>query len=282
MADEDSSLVNFVVYYEDWTGDESVTVVVPPANVTNLTATAIQASSITLAWTASTSEQVSGYVIYNGPIYAGQTSGTTFTLSGLSPVTSYSFTVKTSTSDGSLSSGAVVNATTLPLRYALSMNGLNDYITTPSISFDTVVMDISVSPNKNVYSAYLDASKSIAQSTVVRDSSGRDLLQAAWKSIFVDGVDKTSLQGTTAIVPSNQRTTVKSVLKAPGKSIIYIFANQLGSIPMKGVLYGVQILQGSQVVASYDFTVPFAGSTVLDKSGNNNNGKLQGGTWINW
>ncbi|ULL13884.1 hypothetical protein DVH26_05145 [Paenibacillus sp. H1-7] len=282
MADEDSSLVNFVVYYEDWTGDESVTVVVPPANVTNLTATAIQASSITLAWTASTSEQVSGYVIYNGPIYAGQTSGTTFTLSGLSPVTSYSFTVKTSTSDGSLSSGAVVNATTLPLRYALSMNGLNDYITTPSISFDTVVMDISVSPNKNVYSAYLDASKSIAQSTVVRDSSGRDLLQAAWKSIFVDGVDKTSLQGTTAIVPSNQRTTVKSVLKAPGKSIIYIFANQLGSIPMKGVLYGVQILQGSQVVASYDFTVPFAGSIVLDKSGNNNNGKLQGGTWINW
>lgn len=282
MADENSSLANFVVYYEDWTGNETVTLIrtVPPANVTDLTASTVQATAVTLTWTASTSENVAAYDVYNEAAYVGQTTNTTFTITDLSPETSYSFTVKTRDNEGLTSSGAVVTATTPKLAYALAMNGSSDYLTTPSISFDTVVLDISVTPNINTYSAYIDASKSIAQSTVGRDSTGRDFMQTAWKAIFVDGVDKTSLQGTTALVPFNQRTTVRVVLKTAGKSVVTVFANQLGKINMKGVLYGIQFTRGGNVVSVYDFTVPFMGTAVPDQSGNNNTAKLQGGTWI--
>lgn len=284
MADEQSSLAEFVVYYDDWTGYEPVTLIntVPPANVTNLTATNVQSTAVTLTWTASASQNVAGYDVFHGALLVGQTSNTTLTITGLTPGTNYSFTVITRANDGLTSSGAVVSVTTPITRYALAMNGIGDYVVTPVFTFDTILMDITATPKTGGFSAYAHAGNYIADSLVGRDSAGRDFIQPAWKLIMVDGVDYTSRQGTTAFVPFNQRTTLKVVLKAPAKAAVNIFSNQLGSIAMKGILYKVQFMLGAAVVADYDFTVPFTGNVVPDASGNNRAANLKGGTWISW
>lgn len=69
----------------------------PPTAPGALRSTAADSSSITLAWTASTDNQrVAAYDIYRGATLATTVSGTTTTatIGGLSPATSYTFTVK--------------------------------------------------------------------------------------------------------------------------------------------------------------------------------------------
>ncbi|WP_282937476.1 fibronectin type III domain-containing protein [Paenibacillus sp. RC67] len=272
---------NFV-YYEDWTGAETVDVIntVPPAEVTGLTASKVQATVVQLSWVQSSSTNVTGYDIYNGASYLTTVANTVYEVTGLSPSTSYTFTVKSRSQDGLVSNGINLSVMTAALVYALSMNGVSDYIQVPTIQFDTVILDMIATPNSGTYSAYLDASKNIGQSTFGRDSAGRDFLQTAWKAVIVDGIDKTSLAGSSAIVPVNQRTQVQVVLKTAAKSVIVIFANQLGSIPMKGILYRVSFTYNGNVTALYDFSQRFDGTNVPDKSGNNNTAQLKGGTWI--
>lgn len=69
----------------------------PPTAPAALHATATDSSSVTLAWTAATDNQrVAAYDLYRGTALATTVSGTTTTatLGGLSPSTSYTFTVK--------------------------------------------------------------------------------------------------------------------------------------------------------------------------------------------
>ncbi|WP_235949567.1 fibronectin type III domain-containing protein [Paenibacillus glycinis] len=82
-----------------------------PTAPSNLTSPSKTASTVTLSWTASTDNiAVTGYDVYNGSALAGTvTSGTTFTVSGLTANTAYTFTVKAKDAAGnaSLASGAL-------------------------------------------------------------------------------------------------------------------------------------------------------------------------------
>jgi chitodextrinase len=67
---------------------------VAPSKPTGLTATANSTSQISLAWIASTDNvAVIGYKIYRGGVQIGTSTGTSFQNPGLSPGTTYSFTV---------------------------------------------------------------------------------------------------------------------------------------------------------------------------------------------
>ncbi|SDP83158.1 glycosyl hydrolase family 18 protein [Lentzea jiangxiensis] len=67
----------------------------PPTAPGTLRATAKDAGSITLAWTASTDDKgVANYDVYVGSAVKQTVSGTTAVVSGLAPSTSYTFTVK--------------------------------------------------------------------------------------------------------------------------------------------------------------------------------------------
>ncbi|MFC4100260.1 fibronectin type III domain-containing protein [Paenibacillus xanthanilyticus] len=83
----------------------------PPSVPGNLTAPSKTDTSVTLSWTASTDNLgVAGYEIFRGATLAGTTTGsTTYTVTGLSPSTSYTFTVKAKDGSGnrSAASGAV-------------------------------------------------------------------------------------------------------------------------------------------------------------------------------
>ncbi|PRX73182.1 chitodextrinase [Cohnella sp. SGD-V74] len=91
----------------------------PPTAPANLTNTAKTDTSVSLAWTASSDNVgVTGYDVYNGASIAGSTSGagaTTITLTGLSPNTSYTFTVKAKDAANNVSAAsAPLTVTTNP------------------------------------------------------------------------------------------------------------------------------------------------------------------------
>ncbi|MFC4600792.1 fibronectin type III domain-containing protein [Cohnella hongkongensis] len=66
-----------------------------PSAPTNLAMTAKTDTTVSLSWTASTDNVgVTGYDVYRGATLAGSSTGTTFTATGLSPSTAYTFTVK--------------------------------------------------------------------------------------------------------------------------------------------------------------------------------------------
>ncbi|OXM85199.1 fibronectin type III domain-containing protein [Paenibacillus rigui] len=282
MAADESSLAAYIVYSEDWVGGEPVTVIntVLPNNVTSLTVSDIRATTVYLSWTASTSADVAGYDIMNGPNLIGTTAGTAYQVTGLTEESTYTFTVKTRNAAGNTASGVSITVTTVKLAYALSMNGTSDYILTPTLPFDTVTLDFMAEQKAGAFNAYVDASRGIPNSLFLRNSSGFDVLQAAWKSVTVDGVNQTGSAGSTVIVPKNQRTVVQLALPNAGKAPVLIFANQLGQIPMKGLLYSVKFSLGGTLTASYDFTKPFSGTAVPDQSGSNNTATLKGGTWV--
>ncbi len=66
----------------------------PPSTPTNLAATAVSSSQINLSWTASTDNVgVTGYKIFRGGVQVGTATTNSYSDTGLSPSTSYSYTV---------------------------------------------------------------------------------------------------------------------------------------------------------------------------------------------
>ncbi|MFC4049106.1 glycosyl hydrolase family 18 protein [Actinomadura syzygii] len=85
-----------------------------PSAPSGLRVTGKSATSVSLSWTASTDNvAVSGYDVYNGSTKATSTTGTSTTVSGLSPKTAYTFSVKAKDAAGNASAAsATVSATT--------------------------------------------------------------------------------------------------------------------------------------------------------------------------
>ncbi|WP_225850811.1 cellulose binding domain-containing protein [Streptomyces sp. HPF1205] len=86
----------------------------PPSAPTGLKVTGTTSSSVSLSWTASTDNVgVTGYDVYRGTTLAGSTATTTFTDSGLTASTQYSYTVKAKDAAGNVSAASgSVTATT--------------------------------------------------------------------------------------------------------------------------------------------------------------------------
>lgn len=84
-----------------------------PSNVTNLAVSNLAATSLTLSWTAATDNVgVTGYEVYKDAMLLTTTTGTSYSVGGLSASTAYTFIVKAKDAAGNLSSGASVSATT--------------------------------------------------------------------------------------------------------------------------------------------------------------------------
>ncbi len=85
-----------------------------PSAPASLHSTATTSSSVSLAWNASTDNVgVTGYNVYQGASQVATATGTSATVSGLNPSTSYTFTVKARDAAGNLSAASnAVTATT--------------------------------------------------------------------------------------------------------------------------------------------------------------------------
>ena len=77
---------------------------IPPSTPTNVTASGITCSSVTLSWTASTDNiGVAEYEVFRSGTLVGTTTSTSITISGLAASTSYSFTVRAKDAAGNTS-----------------------------------------------------------------------------------------------------------------------------------------------------------------------------------
>ncbi|WP_435279908.1 glycoside hydrolase family 6 protein [Streptomyces sp. 1222.5] len=85
-----------------------------PTAPTGLTVSATAADSVSLTWTAATDDTgVAGYDVYRDGVKAGTATGTSYTDQGLSPATTYRYTVKARDAAGNVSAAsAAVSATT--------------------------------------------------------------------------------------------------------------------------------------------------------------------------
>ena len=88
--------------------------VVLPSAPTNLVATAVSSSQINLSWSASTDNVgVTGYRVFRGGVQVGTPSGTTYSNTGLTASTAYSYTVRAVDAAGNASANSnTASATT--------------------------------------------------------------------------------------------------------------------------------------------------------------------------
>jgi len=88
----------------------------PPSAPGSLTASAVSSTQIDLSWSASTDNVgVTGYRVYRSTTLVGSPVGTSWSDTGLTPSTSYSYTVKAADAAGNLSAASnTATATTLP------------------------------------------------------------------------------------------------------------------------------------------------------------------------
>ena len=87
-----------------------------PSVPTGLQASGTTSNSTNLSWTASTVAvncSLTGYTVFKNGVAAGTTSSPNITITGLSPLTTYSFRVAANDAAGSSAQGTAINVTTL-------------------------------------------------------------------------------------------------------------------------------------------------------------------------
>jgi len=103
-----------------------------PSAPASLRSTATTASSVALAWNASTDNvAVTSYEVFRGGVSAGTTTSTAFTVTGLAANTSYSFTVKAKDAAGNVS--AASSALSVTTGTAATNLALNKSVTVSSV-----------------------------------------------------------------------------------------------------------------------------------------------------
>ncbi|XOK60050.1 glycosyl hydrolase family 18 protein [Paenibacillus elgii] len=98
-----SAASNAVTVTTDGTSNDTT----PPTAPTGVSASNVTSTSVTLTWTASTDNVgVTGYDVYRGSTLVGSVATTSYTVSGLTPSTSYTFTVKAKDAAGNVSAAS--------------------------------------------------------------------------------------------------------------------------------------------------------------------------------
>lgn len=113
-----------------WTCFGGATDTEAPSDITDLSASNIQSTSTNLIWTAATDNVgVTGYTVYQNGVSLGTTVTNAFTVNGLTPNTTYSFTVDAFDAAGNTSSQSnAINVTTLNEPIAVNELFISEYV----------------------------------------------------------------------------------------------------------------------------------------------------------
>jgi hypothetical protein len=162
--------------------------------------------------------------------------------------------------------------------YFLSMDGVDDYLQSPMITYDTLVMDFKVYGMKPNTQIYFDARDGFSWGyTQLRANS--DITERMSDGTMLQTINGGTLEPTnsTNYVPLNERVVLKTVFSTVNTDDTHIFTSKLLNVFTHGALYDVKFYNGTTLVAHYDMRT----GTVQDQSGNGNHATLVGGTWHN-
>ena len=166
--------------------------VTPPPQVTGLTASAVSGSQIDLTWTASSAQDLSYYNIYRDGILIATTVNTTFSDTGLSSQTTYTYQVSavdTSGNEGQLSSSA--SATTWDITAPGQVTGLS--VGTVTDTQITLSWNANPEPDVASYNIYRDGTLIATVSTTSFTDSG--LSPSTTYTYEVSAVDTSGNEG---------------------------------------------------------------------------------------
>ncbi|HYR91037.1 MAG TPA: fibronectin type III domain-containing protein [Terriglobia bacterium] len=233
----------------------------PPSIPTNLTATAVSSSQISLSWTASTDNvAVTTYIAERCQGTGCMTftqiatiSGTSYTDAGLAPTTSYSYRVRAADAAGNLSGYSnVTNATT---------NALPPPDTTPPASPANLVATATSPSQINLNWTASTDNVGVTQYLLERCQPPGC---TTFTQIATPSISSYNDAGLAASTGYNYR--VRAIDAAGNLSSYSNVAGATTATPLSGP------------VAAYAFNEG-AGTTVSDLSGNGNTGTISGATW---
>jgi hypothetical protein len=248
----------------------------PPEKISGLMIYSIDKTTIGLKWKKSPSRDVASYSIYDGITLLGTTENTYFILNGLTPGMLYNFSVKAKDGWNNESIGVeTIMKTDGP--DVLSFGGTNEYVVTPILNYNTVEMICSVNPISGVDSFFVDGRNGMPRIYYSRKSTGYDDVGLDWTSVYFNG---TLRRLGSSNLQDNTKTTIRLEFTDPITEDIHFFSNLTNQYPMRGKLYKIKVMNGDAVVAYYDFTQRFVGTSIPDLSGNGQNATLFGGTWV--
>lgn len=183
--------------------------------------------------------------------------------------TSSSLPIRIMTSSGVKSINTIVSTKDAIQKYLLSMDGVNDYIRTPSVTITEVIMEFSASHLGVATQRYFD----VNGQWITRTSANIDTCSAGWGNIYIDDVLVTKA---TNFVPTNKRVTMRAVLNTATTGVCTIFADSVANLFLGGSLYSVKLYNAGILVAHYNMDT----KTVLDQTTNTRHATLAGGTWL--
>lgn len=130
----------------------------PPNEVTNLAASNITTTSLILNWTASTSPDIASYDIYNGANLIANVSGTTYSVTGLTIGTNYTFYVKGRDMTDNVSTGASLNVSTASSVDSTPPNNVTN-LTVSNLADKTLTLNWTASTSGDIasYDIYKEA-----------------------------------------------------------------------------------------------------------------------------
>lgn len=182
----------------------------PPTIPSNLRTTAVLDTSIAIAWDASTDDvAVTGYKIYRGGVLIGTASSTNFTNSGLTPDTSYSFTVVAydAASNNSSPSAALPATTahdTTPPSVPANLRSPSQTDSTIDLAWDAATDNNAV----NGYDLYRGNSLITSTSGTTFTDTGRSVFTSyTYRVVARDASNNTSAQSSPFTVSTLHDTT---------------------------------------------------------------------------
>ncbi|WP_108869216.1 M14 family zinc carboxypeptidase [Aquimarina aquimarini] len=178
----------------------------PPSVPTNLTTSSITSTSIGLLWNSSTDNiGVSGYEIYQGATLLTTVTNTNYTVTGLSPNTTYTFSVKAKDVAGNVSAhSAIINATTLDqaISYCVSKGNNVSYEYIDYVGLGEITNTTTANSGYGDFTS-LVANIGYGANTIIVSAGFTNTAYREYWSVWIDYNQNGSFEATEQIV-SNQ------------------------------------------------------------------------------
>ncbi len=252
----------------------------PPSVPTGLTASAVSSSQINLSWAASSDNVgVSGYRVYRGGIQIATTSATSFPNTGLSPSTTYTYTVAAFDAAGNLSAQSSPANTTTPAAPDTTPPSVPTGLTASAVSSSQINLSWAASSDNVGVSGYRVYRGGVQIATTSATSFPNTGLSPSTTYTYAvaafDAAGNLSAQSSpaSATTPAAPDTTPPSVsITSPGngqtvKGTVSVSANASDNVGVVGVQFLLDNgVNGSAESTTAPYSVSWNTATVSDGS----------------